>query len=896
MIGRTIGQYTIIEELGRGGMGVVYKALDAKLNRNVALKFLPPHLSGSEADRARFLQEARAAATLSHPNVCAIHDIGEADGTTFIVMDLVEGKTLKEMADGLGLKQAVEIGMQVADGLAAAHEKGIVHRDVKPENIMVRKDGIVQIMDFGLAKLAGVSRLTREGSTVGTVGYMSPEQVQGLNVDHRSDIFSLGVLLYEMFVHRSPFSGVHETAVQYEIVNVDPPPMAAVNPQLDPGLDAIVLECLAKEPADRFQSAAEVAKELRRFKRESVRSRASRVAQAYTPARPEAAEQAPPPLAAVAPSRTAGSVLPWIVAGTCAGLAAVLGFLLLRTAETSTPAPPAVSSSIVLPDSIHHHCYGYFAGPAQLSPDGSAIVFVGIPPNGVARIYVRRLAVDAVVQLEGTEGAAYPFWSPDGRSVGYFAGGKLKRIDVSGGPPATVTSASNARGGSWAEDGTILFTPDFQTAVFRVAAGGGEAVPASVLDSARGEASHRYPSFLPDGRHFLYLARVASDAGEAEGDAVMLGSLDGAPPKVLLRSSSQAVFAAGRILFVRGSTLLGQPFDAATLSVTGEPERIHDGVLFDASYNLGAFSASRNGLLLFQPGGVEVGAQLLMGEPGGVLVPFGDRVEQGQARFSPDGTRIALYVYDLKTRRSNVWSYDIPTQTRQRETSLREGSFYPVFTPDGKEIYFTGGVRGGAIYRRRLGSTAEPEVAITTDGGNVLADFSPDGRLALVERQSPAQPARDLWLVEIGGDPKGRPFMATGADEGGARFSPDGSLICYQSDESGQPEVYVRSLLDTQGRASKVSAGGGATPLWGGSASVLYYVAPATGDITMVTLRSAGGGVEVTARKRLSRMPLFSESWDITRDGRRMVIGRGNDLQRLAPLTLKSGWDQPPDR
>ncbi|MEK6755805.1 MAG: serine/threonine-protein kinase, partial [Bacteroidota bacterium] len=317
MIGQTISHYNILEKLGEGGMGVVYKAQDTKLNRSVALKFLPAHLSASEQDKARFLQEAQAAAALNHPNICTIYGIEEHDGHTFIAMELVEGQSLREKKQSFSVKQAVDIGIQIADGLSAAHEKGIVHRDIKPENIMIRKDGIVQIMDFGLAKLRGASRLTKEGSTVGTVGYMSPEQVQGQETDHRTDIFSLGVILYEMLAGQSPFKGVHETAIMYEIVNVDPAPTSSINSEINPELDAIILECLAKEPDERYQSAKEISKELRRFKRESSRQRVSRITatpQAYKPSE-SSKEIALQPLEAFQELPAARrQKLPWILA------------------------------------------------------------------------------------------------------------------------------------------------------------------------------------------------------------------------------------------------------------------------------------------------------------------------------------------------------------------------------------------------------------------------------------------------------------------------------------------------------------------------------------------------------------------------------------------------------
>ena len=347
MIGQTISHYKILALLGEGGMGVVYKAQDTTLDRFVALKFLPPHLSASEQDKARFLQEARAAATLDHPNICTIYSIEEHDGQMFIVMQFVDGELLRTRMNGLSMKQAIEIGMQVGEGLAAAHEKGIVHRDIKPENIMVRKDGIAQIMDFGLAKLKGVSRLTKEGSTVGTAGYMSPEQVQGQDADHRSDIFSLGVLLYEMFTGRLPFKGVHETAIAYEIVNVDAIPMSVAKPDIDPALDAIVLECLEKDPKDRTQSAGQVAVDLKRYRRESSLQRASRI----TAARPVVSASSPGystmPAKEIGREETSEKrTVSWIITAAIAVIMLVIGYGVSSLSSSPANGPPVIRASI----------------------------------------------------------------------------------------------------------------------------------------------------------------------------------------------------------------------------------------------------------------------------------------------------------------------------------------------------------------------------------------------------------------------------------------------------------------------------------------------------------------------------------------------------------------------
>jgi eukaryotic-like serine/threonine-protein kinase len=496
MIGQTISHYTILEKLGEGGMGVVYKAHDTRLDRDVALKFLPLELTKDPAARERLIQEAQAASALSHANVCAIHDIREHDDQLFIVMDFVDGQTLREKEDSISLKQAIDMGIQIAEGLAAAHEKVIVHRDIKPENIMIRKDGIVQIMDFGLAKLRGsVRRLTKEGSTVGTAGYMSPEQVQGEDADHRSDIFSFGVLLYEVVTGQLPFKGVHEAALAYEIVNVDPAPMSSVKQGIDPNLDAIALECLEKDPRERTQSIAQVALDLKRYKRESGRQPKSRVTAArpvikssegYTQVTPERKS----PLFS---TKMMCILLNLIFIGII--LTGVLYFnrpsVDLRTIRSNIVAPGLLSFAI--------QSFGVGGGHLALSPDGSMLAFVAADSTGKTRLMVRSLNRLDATELPSTEGASYPFWSPDNRYIGFFHAGKMKKILASGGPSVTICDASDGRGGSWGRDGIIIFSPSAGEQIYQVAATGGSAAAVTRLDSSRREVTHRWAHFLPDG-------------------------------------------------------------------------------------------------------------------------------------------------------------------------------------------------------------------------------------------------------------------------------------------------------------------------------------------------------------------------------------------------------------
>ena len=605
MIGKTISQYKILEKLGEGGMGVVYNAHDTKLDRDVALKFLPLELTKDPSARERFIHEAKAASALSHPNVCTIHDIQEHENQMFIVMDFVDGQTLREKKDSISFKQAIDIGIQVADGLAAAHEKGIVHRDIKPENIMIRKDGIVQVMDFGLAKLRGsVTRLTKEGSTVGTAGYMSPEQVQGQDTDHRSDIFSFGVLLYELLTGQLPFKGVHETALAYEIVNVDPAPMSSIKPEIDPNLDAIVLECLEKDPRERTQSMAQVALDLKRYKRESSRQRASRITAARPISKPS---EEPQP---VESSRTFERFpLAWIVAALVFFIGTVtFGVLYFKRPSTEVQT---INSYILPPEKLTFATQsgGVGGGHLALSPDGSMLAFVAADSSGKTHLMVRALNALNAKELPATEGASYPFWSPDNRYIGFFQSGKMKKIEASGGPSVTICDAPDGRGGSWNQDGVIIFS-NASDPIYEVPAAGGTATAVTKLDTSRNEKTHRWPHFLPDGKHFLYFSRSSFGGVEREEDALFVASLDGKVNKRLMPAKGNVVYASGYLIYLREKTLMAQPFDAGKLETSGDAIPIAEPVEYDLDFNRAVFSASQNGILIYQAGSAQTGFQL----------------------------------------------------------------------------------------------------------------------------------------------------------------------------------------------------------------------------------------------------------------------------------------------
>jgi serine/threonine protein kinase len=884
MIGQVISHYKILEKLGEGGMGVVYKARDTKLDRFVALKFLPPHLAASEQDKARFIQEAKSASALNHPNVCTIHDIQEHDEQLFIVMEFVDGQTLREKKGTISFKQAIEIGIQIADGLAAAHEKGIVHRDVKPENIMIRKDGIAQIMDFGLAKLKGVSRLTKEGSTVGTAGYMSPEQVQGQDADHRSDIFSMGVLLYELFTGELPFKGVHETAVSYEIVNVDPAPMSAVKPEIDPSLDAIVLGCLEKDVNERTQSVKQVSVDLKRFKRESSRQRVSRITavrHAYIPPSGESVESSQS--LAASPIRR---YIPWLAATVCFVSLGIVGIMFFRNSPNEGHT---IRSVISPPEKASFYFFGNTSGPPTISPNGKRIAFVARDSSDKRRLYVRWLDALDAQPLAGTEGAVHPFWSPDNQFIGFVAEGKLKKIDASGGPPITICNAGDSRGSTWSTQGMIVFSPGAGVPLFVVSASGGTPTLITNLDSMRKETTHRWPFFLPDGQHFLYFARTVATGAQGEGDAICVASLDRKVHKILLNASSNAVYASGNLLFVRGNSLIAQRFNIHSLELEGEATAIVQGIAYDPSIHRGLFSASENGLLVYQTGNVQIGSKLsLVDRSGKALGVVGDIGEYLGFRISPDGQRIALSVFDQKSRNNDVWIYEISRGLKTRFTFDPAAELNPVWSTDGNRIVFSSSRKGKIdLYIKSSSGAASEEALLESGEDKNPTDWSYGGNFLAYTVNAGPKTQSDIWILSLNGDRKAIPFLQTEFYEGEARFSPDGHWIAYTSNESGQAEVYLRPYPGPGGRW-QVSTAGGFTPSWRRDGREIYYI---SNDSKLMTAEIAlkGSTVEVS-----SVHPLFEMrgvNYDVMADGKRFILNVPVETQLSSPLTLVVNWD-----
>ena len=844
-----LSHYRLVSKIGAGGMGEVYRARDTRLDREVAIKLLPADFA-KDADRLkRFEQEARATSALNHPNILTIYDIGNHEGAPYLVAELLEGEELRaELERGaLAPRKAIEYAQQIAAGLAAAHEKGIVHRDLKPENLFVTKDGRVKILDFGLAKLkpqpmsGGVDSeaptmkpLTNPGVVLGTVGYMSPEQVRGHETDHRSDIFSFGIILHEMLSGQRTFAGDSLVELMNAILKDEPAELSETNAKISPALDKIVRRCLEKKPERRFHSAHDLG-----FALEALSSTGNARALAGNA---EQGDAVMPTYAA--PSQHAGARafpvgrerLAWLVAAVL-----LLGLLLalpivVKYLRLSPPvAPVGVRFTIAAPEKAT----GLFA-PA-LSPDGRHLVFVATV-EGKSSLWLRALGSLTAQPLPGTEDVwGSPIWSPDSRSFVFAAGGVLRKLELAGGVPQTLCKledVTEAVFGTWNRDGVILFsTIGGRTGIYRVPATGGE--PVLVLRSDE-TARYRFPIFLPDGRHFL----VNRESLPSEVEEIHLVALDRPETTPLLAAGSQARYVNGHLLFARAGALLAAPFNADSLKLTGEPF-----VVADKVKNSWSFSVSENGSLVYDPAVSRDNGQLTWldraGKPLGTVGPVG---EYEWPRLSPDGKRVAVARNDPQTQIRDIYVIDLARGVSSRLTFDPGDDLGPVWSPDGSRIAWRSGRDGAFQVNQRLASGIGPEEVLVKD--NVRQHFtgwSADGRFLLYGRDDP-KTRWDILLVPTEGDRQPVPFLQTPFAEGPGSFSPDGRWIAYPSDDQGRFEVYVQPFPAT-GDKWQISTNGGQFPVWRSDGKELYYVSN-DGKLMAVEVKP-GGSFEATAPRML---------------------------------------------
>jgi eukaryotic-like serine/threonine-protein kinase len=891
--GTRLGPYEILASVGAGGMGEVYRARDTRLDRTVAVKILPAHLSRSEEVRQRFEREARTISSLSHPHICALYDVGNQDGTEYLVMEFLEGETLTDrLSRGLlPLESVLRYGIEIAGALDKAHRQGIVHRDLKPGNIMLTKSG-VKLVDFGLAarrpldaagrEQAAVTRhpmvgtsqtviqtvigdpaLTQEGTILGTFQYMAPEQLEGKEADVRSDIFAFGAVLYEMATGQKAFSGKSQASLIASILGSEPAPISAVQPMTPPALDRVVKTCLAKEPDDRWQTAHDVMLQLKWI------------------AEGGSLAGLPAPVVARHKGR---EKLAWSVAAALALAALVLAAALLFRPH---PAGRLVRSSLLPPEKTTYHFVGDNAGPPAVSPDGLQIAFTARDASGKALLWVRALDSPAARALPGTEEAMYPFWSPDSLFIGFSAAGKLKRIEASGGPAIALCDAPDSRGGTWNKDGLILFEPHFREPLFRVPANGGKAVPATKFDDSRKETTHRFPFFLPDGNHFLYLAGSHAVGTESELHAIYLGSLDGAPPRHLVNARSKPLYAAGHLLFVRQKTLMAQPFDARRGTLSGEAFPIAAGVQEDPGFFTAVFSVSNNGVLVYQEEGGNFDQHQFTwydraGKPLGAAGPKGNL---WNPRISRDGRRVAFGRGDP----GDLWLEDFSRHVATRLTFDPSDDNSVVWSPDDSRIFFMSQRSGGGdIYQKASSGTGADELLFSSPALKNPSSISPDGRYLLFDNLDP----KTKWDVNVLSIPdrKVTPFLHSEFDENEADFSPDGRWVAYASNESGRYEVYVQPFPGPGGKW-QVSTNGGTAPLWRRDGKELFYVAPDQ-KLTSVAVK-IGASFEPDTPKPLFEVRLRndpSRHYDASPDDQRFLLNMPLGDEKTPPITLIQNW------
>jgi Tol biopolymer transport system component len=883
--GVRLGVFEITGTLGTGGMGEVYRALDTRLGREVAVKLLPSVLAGDPDRRARLERESRVLAALNHPHIAAIHSVEEIDGRLALILELVEGPTLVDrLATGpIPIAEALHIARQLAEALEAAHGKGVVHRDLKPSNVKITSDGAVKLLDFGLAKATPTAihedaaqlrsadvNPSHDGVILGTGAYMSPEQARGQAVDKRTDIWAFGCVLYEMLTGRRAFWGNTISDTIAAILDREPD-WTALPPALPPDVQRLVRRCLQKDPLRRIHDIADARVEI-----DEALDAASTAAAA-----PARAIWANRPMLAI-----------FVVTLVLGAVASLVAWRLGSRAVGPSRAPSLTYLTLSLPDGVG------LQSPPTVSPDGSSVAFVGSDGKG-RRLFVRRLGAPEFRAIPGTEFAGDPFWSPDGQWLAFFARGKLKKVAVDGGAPVDISNVSDARGGSWGRAGTIVFTPHLiDSPVYRVSADGGVPEPVTRLEDSRGDNSHRYPVFLPDGVHFLYFVRSFEDGRRG----IYVGRADRtaeAPGARLIESEHAAVYvplesdSVGAVLTVVPDGVQIQRFDTSTRRLVGHPQLVNVRAGVGTAWEPAMIGASQ-GTLAFAATSLSRGSRLMSAARDGSDVRIlSERESYNWPRLSPDGTRVVLQRVDWRRGTPDLWVKDLTRGTETRVTSPPNHGALPVWSPGGDRLAFlwgrvaSAGIGIGsadgtsAIVSRACPERCEP------------SDWSPDGRTLILTVRT-AQ-GTDVWTMPVEATGEGdvaRPIFAERFNERDARISPDDEWIAYVSDESGREEVSVRRV--SGGERTVLSPGGGHQPVWRRDGAELFYVDP-QGILSAVAVRrSAGGRLVPGVPAKLGVPPIGVGHWgtqyDVTRDGSRVYFLDREQPEPATRIEVILGW------
>ncbi len=852
-------------------MGQVYRARDTRLDRVVAIKVLPSLLSSEPELHQRIEREARIVSSLSHPHICALYDVGQHEGSAYLVMEYLEGETLgaRLRRGPLPLEDLLRHALEIAGALDAAHRQGLIHRDLKPSNVVLTRSG-AKLLDFGLAKhlpspaeATGAtaaptitSPLTARGTIVGTLQYMAPEQLEAGEVDARSDIFAFGALLHEMTTGQKAFEGKTQAGVIAAILEREPPSTSSLRPGIPPALERLIGTCLAKDPGQRRQSMHDVLLDLKWIS--------------------EGGSLAGIP-AQVSSRRKRRERLAWLTAAVFLGAAIGLGFAYRRAAHREVRAVRAV---LPAPENTEFFTLSNSPGPVCVSPDGNRLVFAARAEGQPALLWVRDLAVDQAVPLAGTEGAAYPFWSPDSRAIGFFADRKLKRTGAAGGHVQSLCDAENGKGGTWNRDGTILFAATFNAGLLRISAAGGTPTAVTTLDTLRGERSHRFPCFLPDGRRFLYLVWSSNPSEPA---VARIGSLRGGEDRLLMPAESNVIYASGHLLFAQGGTLMARRFDPHRCRLAGSAVPVAENLRYLSAATLGIFSASENGILAYQPGDATDVCNLVWLDPTGKrLGTLGDRADYASPQISPDGRRVALEIRDPRSGKTDIWIYEIASGVRTRFTFDPTADEGPLWSPDGQHLIFSCAHKGHLdLYEKSLHGSEPEQLLLETASDKLATSWSADGRFVLYTSNA------DVWVLPLLGERRPYPFLQTPHQEGYATFSPDGRWVVYQSNESGQSEIYA-TPFPGPGRKWQITTAGGWYPSWPREIDRIGYIT-LDGVLTSVEIRTEGGTFQVgTPVARYDVRGLVDGA--ATPDGQRFLVLAPAESKKGEHLNLVINW------